>query len=170
MGTIDDILARRSIRSYTAEPVPEEKITLILKAAMSAPSAGNEQPWHYIVINERELLDSIPSFHPHASMVTKAPAAILVCGDLDRDLRQGYWVQDCAAATQNILIAAQALGLGAVWLGIYPREDRVKGLKGLFRLPEKVIPFALIPIGWPAEHKPPSERYDSERVHHNRWK
>lgn len=169
MDAIDAILSRRSIRKYTPDPVPDEVITALLKAAMSAPSAGNEQPWHFIVLRERAILDRVPDYHPHSSMIKEVPAAILVCADMERDLRQGYWIQDCAAATENILLAARALGYGTVWLGVYPREERVEGLKKLLGLPGTVIPFSLIPVGRPGEEKPSPERFDSSRVHYNRW-
>jgi nitroreductase len=163
------ILARRSIRRYTSEPVSDTDITELLEAAMCAPSAGNEQPWQFVVITERRLLDKIPGFHPYAQMVYEAPTAILVCGDMRKDLHKGYWVQDCAAAAENILIAVTAKGLGAVWVGIYPRDDRVKALRKLLDIPEHVVPFALIPLGHPAEEKPPANRFDKGRIHYNGW-
>ncbi|HHV58173.1 MAG TPA: nitroreductase family protein [Firmicutes bacterium] len=166
---MDPILARRSIRKYTAQAVPAEDITYLLQAAMSAPSANNEQPWHFVVIKDRKLMAEIPKIHPYAQMVPGAQLVIMVCGDLSRDATNGYWVQDCAAATENILIAAQNKGLGAVWLGVYPRQERVHGLQQLFGLPEKVLPFALVPLGYPAEHKPPADRFNPARVHYDRW-
>lgn len=169
MDAMEAILSRRSIRRYTSEPVPDNLIKELLDAAMSAPSAGNEQPWHYIVITDRAILDEIPKYHPYSNMVREAPLAILVCCDLHLDRHDGLWVQDCSAATENLLIAVQAKGLGAVWLGVYPREERVTGLRKLFGVPEHVIPFALIPIGYPGEHKPRANRYETSRVHHNRW-
>jgi len=169
MDAMDAILSRRSIRKYTAQPVSDEVIQELLEAAMSAPSAGNEQPWHFIVITERQILNEIPKFHPYSQMLRDAPVAILVCGDERLQKYEGYWVQDCSAATENILIAAQAKGLGAVWLGVYPVEDRVTGLRKLVGIPEHVTPFALISIGYPAEQKPRSNRYDASRVRHNRW-
>ena len=169
MDAIDAILFRRSIRRYTSQPVSDNVIKELLEAAMSAPSAGNEQPWHYVVITDRAILDEIPKYHPYSSMVREAPVAILVCCDLHLDRHDGLWVQDCSAATENLLIAVQAKGLGAVWLGVYPREERVTGLRKLLGIPEHVIPFSLIPIGYPAEHKPKANRYDTSRVHHNRW-
>lgn len=169
MDALQAILSRRSIRQYTGQPVSEDDITELLRAAMAAPSAGNEQPWQFVVIRDRQTLDAIPNHHPYATMVRQAPVAILVCGDLDMEKHAGYWVQDCAAATQNILIAAHARGLGAVWLGVYPREERMAGLQKLLGLPERIIPFALIPVGYPAEDKPPANRYDPARVHLNRW-
>lgn len=169
MDAMDAILSRRSIRRYTSQPVPDNLIKELLDAAMSAPSAGNEQPWHYIVITDRAILDEIPKYHPHSSMLREAPVAILVCCDLHLDRHDGLWVQDCSAATENLLIAIQAKGLGAVWLGVYPREERVTGLRKLFGIPEHVIPFSLIPIGYPAEHKPRADRFDVSRIHENRW-
>ncbi len=163
------ILTRRSIRRFTPQPVSDEIIRELLHAAMSAPSAGNEQPWEFVVIDDRKILDEIPKVHPYAQMCREAPAAILVCGDLMRETHQGFWVQDCAAATENILIAVNDKGLGAVWVGVHPREDRVEGLRKLIELPAHIIPFALIPVGYPAEIKPPPGRFDPARVHKNKW-
>ena len=136
---------------------------------MAAPSAANEQPWQFVVIRDREILDEIPTFHAYSQMLKQAPLAILVCGDLELEKVRGYWVQDCSAATQNLLVAAHAQGLGAVWLGIYPIEERVAGLRKLLSLPEQVIPLALISIGHPADQEPPANRYDESRIHHDRW-
>ncbi|MGE5553389.1 MAG: nitroreductase family protein [Betaproteobacteria bacterium] len=166
---MEAILSRRSIRKYTAEPVPDEVIQELLKAAMAAPSAGNEQPWHFIVIRDRRILDEIPRFHPYSQMLREAPVAILVCGGPRLQKYQGYWPLDCAAATENVLIAIQALGLGGVWLGVYPVEDRMNALRHLLGIPSEVVPFSLIPVGYPAETKPPAERFDPRRVHRDRW-
>ncbi len=160
---------RRNIRRFTPEPVPDESIKALLEAAMSAPSAGNQQPWEFVVIKDRAVLDRIPDVHPHAQMCRQAQAAIVVCGNLERDSHRGFWVQDCAAATQNILIAATDLGLGSVWCGVHPREDRVSGLRKLLCLPDHIVPLSLIPIGHPAENKPASERFDPARIHHDKW-
>ena len=169
MDAMNAILSRRSIRRYTNQPVSDEVMKELLEAAMSAPSAGNEQPWHFVVIDERKILDEIPKYHPYSQMLKDAPAAIMVCGDETLQKYEGYWVQDCSAATENILIAAQAKGLGAVWLGVYPIEDRVVALRKLLGIPEHVIPFSLISVGYPAEQKPRSDRYDDSRIHHNQW-
>ncbi|MGI6778728.1 MAG: nitroreductase family protein [Acetivibrionales bacterium] len=166
---MDVILTRRSIRKYTAERVPDSMIKELLKAAMSAPSARNQQPWHFIVIRDRSVMEKITQIHPYSQMLKEASAAILVCGDLDIELSPGYWVLDCSAATENILIAANALGLGAVWLGVYPREERISGIKKLFKLPGNVVPLSLISIGYPGERKEPADRYNEERVHYDSW-
>ncbi len=169
MEALEAIMTRRSIRSYKPQQVPPELITKALEAAMNAPSAGNEQPWHFLVLTERQALEAIPRFHPYAHMLHTAAAAILVCGDERLEKHKGHWIQDCAAATENILLAAHALGLGAVWVGIYPIMDRVDATRALLGIPDHVIPFSLIPLGYPDETPPPAKRYNPARVHHNRW-
>jgi len=169
VDAIEAILSRRSIRRYTPQAVPEGMIRPLLEAAMSAPSAGNEQPWHFVVITERRILDEIPRFHPYSEMVKEASAAILVCGDLRLEKYKDHWVQDCSAATQNLLLAAHAEGLGAVWVGIYPTEERVMRMRRLLGLPSHVVPLCLVPLGYPAEQIPRVDRYDPSRVHYNRW-
>jgi len=169
MDALEAILSRRSVRRYTQEEVPEEVIDEVLGAAMSAPSAGNGQPWHFIVIRNRDLLDEIPKIHPYSQMITEASLGILVCGDL-RLKNRDFWVQDCSAATENLLLAAHAKGLGAVWLGVYPLEERTRGFRKLLSLPKEIMPFALISIGYPAEEALPRiNRYDPLKIHNNRW-
>ena len=170
MDALEAILTRRSIRRYTSQKVAPGIITDLLRAAMSAPSASNEQPWHFVIINDRKILDYIPSFHPHSQMLKEASVAILVCGDLKLEKHIGYWVQDCSAATENLLLAIHAKGLGAVWVGIFPREERVEGLRKLLGIPDHVIPLSLIPVGYSAESKPARpDRYNVNKIHHNRW-
>jgi nitroreductase len=169
VDAIEAILSRRSIRRYTPQPVPEAVVKQLLEAAMSAPSAGNEQPWQFVVITDRRTLDEIPGFHPYAEMVKEASVAILVCGDLRLEKYKDHWVQDCSAATQNLLLAAHANGLGAVWVGIYPTEDRILRMRKLLGLPRHVVPLCLVPLGHPAERIPRTERYDASRVHQNGW-
>lgn len=169
MDAMTALCSRKSIRLYTPKPVSPGLLQEILTAAMCAPSAGNERPWHFIVLTERAILDEIPKYHPYAAMVKQANVAILVCGDVSLEKYKNYWPLDCSAATQNILIAAHAKGLGAVWCGVYPSEDRVQNIKKLFTLPESIVPFSLIPIGFPAEEKKAGDRFDSSRVHENSW-
>ena len=166
---MDNILSRRSIRKYQNKPVSDEIIKTILRAAMSAPSAGNKQPWDFLVIRDRKILDAVPDIHPYAKMVLEAPLAIIVCCDTSQEVRKGFWIQDCSAASQNILLAAHALGLGSVWCGLYPNEERVKAFQDLLEMPKEVIPFSFIPIGYPAEEKPPADRYSDEKVHYDYW-
>ncbi len=169
MDTLEAIHTRRSIRKYTDRPVPRELVKELLRAAMCAPSAVNAQPWVFIVIDDPKLLDEIPTFSPYAGMCREAQLAVLVCGDTTQEKAPGYWVQDCSAATQNLLLAAHALGLGAVWTGIYPMEDRVDGFRKAFGLPEHVIPLGLVPIGYPAQQPGIQDRYTEEKVYHNRY-
>jgi nitroreductase len=169
MESMEAILTRRSVRRYTDEPVAPELVNELLDAAMHAPSAGNEQPWHFVVITEREILDAIPSFHPYAVMLRQAPMAVLICGDSRLQKYPGYWVQDCAAATENLLLAAHDRGLGAVWVGVHPRVEREEGMRALLGIPAEVTPFALVPLGHPAEHPQRVARFDAARIHRNRW-
>jgi nitroreductase len=169
METVEAILTRRSIRKYEKKPIAKEAIQNLIKAACHAPSAGNQRPWQFIVINERRLLNVVHTFHPSAKMLMEADQAILVCGDLNLEKFKGYWMIDCAAATENILLAAHAAGLGACWLGIYPREGRMAGMRKLLHLPGHIIPFALVSLGHPAEKKSFEERFDGSRIHYNKW-
>jgi len=164
---IQTIFARRSIRRYTDEPVGEADIRTLLEAAMAAPSASNRKPWHFVVVTGRQTLDGLAEVHPHGKMLFEATLCIAVCGNLSTFER--FWVQDCSAATENLLLAATALGLGAVWLGVYPREDRVAAVRQVLGLPETVTPLNLISIGHPAEEKEPRTQYDQSRVHRERW-
>ena len=166
---MDPVVARRSIRRYTDEDVSEEDVQYLLEAAMAAPSAGNQQPWHFIVIRERATLDAIAEVHPYAKMLARAPLAFAVLGDSSAEKHEGYWVQDCSAATQNILVAATSRGIGTVWIGVYPRDERMEEMRRVLEVPDDIEPFAFIGIGHPAEEKPPSERFNGERVHRERW-
>ena len=166
---IKTIITRRSIRHYSDSPVTDEEVTAILTAAMSAPSAGNEQPWEFIIIRDKKTLSSITKIHPYAQMLEEASVAITVCGDILKEKHQGFWVQDCSAATQNILLAAHALGLGAVWLGIHPIKERVDGIAKLLHLPSNIVSLSLVPVGHPDEEKVPANRFDSSRLHHEKW-
>jgi nitroreductase len=169
MDTLEAIHTRRSVREYQDKPVPEELITKLLAAAMAAPSARNQQPWEYIVITDRGVLGQIPTVNPYAQMASTAPLAILVCGNLHIETSPGYWVVDCAAAVQNLLLSAHALGLGAVWTGTYPNEERMDGYTDLLNLPEYILPHTLVVIGYPTQQPPPQDRFNSERIHHNGW-
>ena len=166
---MDSIRSRRSIRKYTAQPVPQDLVNRLLEAAMAAPSAGNEQPWEFISITDRDVLQAITKVHPYSQMLKEAPLAIVVCGNLEREKYPGFWVEDCSAATENILLEAEDCGLGGVWLGVYPHDDRVKGISEILGLPANVIPLSLVAIGYPAEKKPPADRFDTSRIHINRW-
>ncbi len=163
---IDLIFARRSIRAYTDERVTDEEIDLLLKAAMAAPSGSNIKPWHLIVIRDPAGLQALADVHPHGKMLAQAALAIAVCG-VPGESR--YWVQDCSAATENLLLAATALGLGAVWLGVHPRPEREGPIGDALGVPEGVGVLCLIAIGRPAEDKPSRTQFDPARVHYERF-
>ncbi len=169
MEAYEAILTRRSIRAYTDQPVSEELIHKLLVAAISAPSAGNGQPWQFVVVTERSILNELAELLPFGKMLTQAPLAIAVCGDAKGQPREGYWVQDCSAATENLLLAAHALGLGGVWLGVYPREDRVAGVRRILAIPERVTPLCVVSLGYPVEPGASVDRYREDRVHRNGW-
>jgi nitroreductase len=169
MNALETIRTRRSVREYTDRTVPGEAVRELLAAAMSAPSAANEQPWHFIVIDDPRIISHLPAISPYADRPSCAPVAILVCADLHLRRTPDFWVQGCAAATENLLLAAHAMGLGAVWTGVYPIDDRMLGYRNLFSIPDHVVPFALVTIGHPASQSPPGDRYREDRVHHNRW-
>ncbi len=164
---IKTIFSRRSIRKYTEELVPEEHVTTILEAAMAAPSASNRKPWHFVTVTERATLNRLADAHKYGKMLYKAPLCIVVCGD--ESVSQRFWEQDCSAATQNILLAAQALGLGSVWCGVYPSEDRVREISEILGIMAPVKPLNLIAVGYPAENKDPRTQYDGARVHREHW-
>lgn len=163
------IYQRRSIRKYQDREVEDELLLEIIRAAMHAPSAGNEQPWHFVVVKNRETKERIVQVHPYAKMLLKSPAAVVVCADLNLIKFGDFWVQDCSAATQNILLRATELGLGAVWCGVYPDQERVENLRKILNLPEHVIAFSLVCVGYPAEKPEPVDRFKKERIHFERW-
>jgi len=169
MNTIEAINKRRSIRKYTSQEVSDEIINELLNAAMMAPSARNTQSWQLVVIKSRSLLDKLSDIHPYAKMLKEAPLAILVCGDRTQEENDSYQCINCSAATQNILLAAYALGIGSVWLGVYPRAERIEPIKELLNLPEGIIPISLIALGYADEVKAKPERFIKEKVHYDGW-
>lgn len=168
MDAIQAILTRRSIRRYTAAPVTDDMIDQLLKAAMSAPTAAN-QSWHFVVIRDKGILEEFTAFHPHAQMLRSAQAAIAVVADPTLEKMKDRWPLDCAAATENMLIAANALGLGACWVGVYPVEERMEGLRKLLGAPDHVAPLCMVALGHPDETKAPPDRFKPDRVHHDKW-
>jgi nitroreductase len=169
MEALEAIFTRRSIRKYTPEPIPAEALRSILKAGMYAPSARNQQPWHFIVISSQSVKEEIMKAHPYASMLAGAPLAILVCGDTELEQSPGYWSIDCSAATQNMLLAAHSLGIGAVWLGVHPRIGRKDAIKNILRLPQHIEPFALIALGYPGEKRETPDRWREDRIRYDGW-
>lgn len=169
MEFFEALRTRRSIRKYTAEPVAQEDVRAMLEAGMLAPSASNRQPWHFVVVDDRATLDRIAAEHPYAKMAADAPLAIVVCGDLDAEKTKGFWVQDCSAATQNLMLAGRALGIGSVWCGLHPVEDRVAPVRRILGLPDNIIPLSLVVMGHPAQDFSEANRYQEAKVHHNHW-
>jgi len=163
---IDVIKRRRSVRKYTAEPVSEAEVRELLEAAMAAPSASNLQPWHFVVVRDSERKGLLARTHRWSGMIADAAVAIAVCGE---QTRSRHWVQDTSAATENLLLAATALGLGAVWIGIHPDRDREAKVREVLDIPEQIGVLCLIALGRPGEHKPPQHNYTEARIHHDRW-
>ena len=163
-------MTRTSIRDYTDQTISADTIETLLRAGMAAPSAVNKQPWHFIVVNKKEKLMELASTNPYAKMLEKAPLAIVVCGDMSKALEgdaRAFWVQDCSAATENILLAAHALGLGAVWTGLYPNMERVDAVSEVLNLTDNIIPLCTVVIGHPAEQPQPKDKWNPENVSYN---
>ncbi len=171
METLEAIHTRRSIRKYTDQLIAPKMLEQILAAGMMAPSARNEQPWQFVVVQDRGTLAALAKTSPYGAMTEHAAAAIVVCGDTQRETvpNLNYWVIDCSNATQNILLAAHALGLGAVWIAMYPRAERVAALRQVLPLPDQITPLCLVSLGYPAEAKGPVDRFDPARIHYEHW-
>ena len=167
-----NIHARKSVRNFTGEPVDKESLLELLKAGMAAPSARNRQPWAFVAVTERKALNAMAEGLPYTKMLFRAGAAIIVCGDTTADLQQGatdLWDQDAAAATENILLAAEALGLGAVWSALYPYQERENHVRSVVSLPDEIIPFSIIPVGHPTGEDRPKDKFRPEKIHWEKW-
>jgi nitroreductase len=169
MTILEAILKRRSVRRFSSKKVEENKVQLLLKAAMNAPSAGNAQPWEFVVIDDESILTQIPNIHRYGAAFSQAPLGIVVCADLSREKHEGYWPQDCAAATMNILLATQDLGLEAVWCGLYPNDNAEAPLKQLVGIPEEIRALAVIAIGYSDVEGTFVDRFNSDYIHRNTW-
>lgn len=163
---LENIFARKSVRKYLPKPVEREKIELLLKAGMAAPTGKNTQPWEFVVVTARTVLDSMAAALPYAKMLKEAPMAIVVCGDVTKS---SYWYIDCSAAAENILLAAEALGLGAVWTATYPYEDRMDVVKKYTALPDHIASLCVIPVGYPAVPHSPKDKWNASKVHAEKW-
>ena len=168
---LNALFARRSVREYEAKDVDDATVRDILEAAMAAPSAVAKDPWSFVVVRDHEMLLKIAAGLPNGQMLKEAPLGIIVCGDLRRahDNQLSYLLQVCTAAIENLLLAVSMLGLGACWLGVHPREDRVAHLRSLLNIPEGILPVSAIAIGWPAQTPSPRTRYREEAVHRETW-
>lgn len=170
-AVIENIMTRTSVRQFTSRPIAKDTLEMIVRAGMAAPSAMNKQPWAFVVVTEKEMLDSLCVVHPYSNLKT-ATAAIVVCGDLEKAINgfgREYWIQDCSAATENILLAAHALGLGAVWCGVYPNPNIMPQVARVLGLPSWVIPLNIVTMGYPASESQPKDKWNPENVHYQRW-
>jgi nitroreductase len=169
--TLSTIYSRRSIRKYSNERVSKKTIDLLIKAGLSAPSNVNKIPWEFVVVDDKEMLEKLAKATLYAKMTKDAPLAIVVCGNMERTLNgegKDFWIQECSAASENILLAAHSLGLGAVWTGVYPTHDRIRNVSKATALPISIVPFSLIIIGYPEnEEVPVKKELPSDRVHYN---
>lgn len=169
----DNILSRKSVRSFTAELVSREAVDSLLRAAMAAPSGRDMRPWKFVAIDARPVLDSLAAALPYAKMLDTAPLAVVICGDLsvtdDAGKPSANWIMDCSAATENLLLCAESMGLGAVWTGVYPYEDRQAAVSAVLGLPSHVIPLCLVPVGHPAGQPQPKDKYSSGNIRRNHW-
>ena len=165
-AVLENIAARKSVRKYLKKEVEEEKITAMLKAGMAAPSGMDRRPWEFVVVTDRAALDSMAASLPYAKMLAQAPMAIVVCGD---STRSSYWYVDCSAVTPNILLAAEALGLGAVWTAAYPYEDRIGVVRKYTAMPEQFVPLCIIPVGYPDGPQKAKDKYDESKIHRNKF-
>ena len=170
-AAIENIMTRTSIRQFKAQPVEQDKVDILLKAAMAAPTALNLQPWHFIVINDKETIALLSGKRP-----TNAPLMIAVCGDTDKTMLPDgstklpdFWVEDVSAATENLLLAAHALGLGAVWTGVYPAMDRTAEVANVLNCPQNIVPLAVVRVGYPDESPEPKNKYKEENISYNKF-
>ena len=171
-GMLETIMTRTSIRQYTDQPVEKEKIEAMLRAGMAAPTAVNAQPWHFVVVSDKAKLGELAAANPRAGMLKSAPLVIVVCGDMTKAMEgkgRQFWIQDCSAATENILLAAHAQGLGAVWTALYPMEERMQPVSEALKLPDTLIPLCTVVIGYPAEQPEPKDKWKPENISYNEY-
>jgi nitroreductase len=170
MDNLELLLTRRSIRRYKQEPIKKQIIIKLLRAGMAAPSAFNQQPWEFVVIQDKELLKKIANLHHYASMAKYAAGCIVICANPEKDKRSlDMWPQDCAASTENVLLAAHGFGLGAVWIGIYPNDEYMNVFRNVCKIPSEMIPFSGVCFGVADAKKPSANRFDESRIHWDSW-
>jgi len=165
-AVLQNIFSRKSVRNFTDQEVSKEDLELLVKAGMAAPSGKNVQPWSFVIVSDRETLDKMAEGLPYAKMLKNVKHAIIVCGDADKS---SYWYLDCSAAAQNILLAAEAMGLGGTWTAAYPYDERINVVKENIGLPDNIIPLNVIPIGYPKGIEKPKDKWDSTKVHWNKY-
>lgn len=171
-GTTKTIFSRKSVRNYVEATVPPETLEFLVRAGMAAPSAMDRRPWEFIIINDKTVVKKLNDALPHAKMAEKAGHAIVVAGNIEKQAGgkdSTFWIMDCSAAVENILLAAESLGLGAVWTAVYPNADRLKPVIETLGLPSNIVPLAFIPVGKPDGSDKPKEKFDKEKIHWNHW-
>lgn len=170
---MSNILQRKSVRSFTNQPIEKSKLDTLVRAAMAAPTGKDMRPWKFVVVNDKQAMKSLAAQLPYGKMLAEAQAAIVVCGDMsvvDKDGKPSTnWTFDCSAATENLLLQAEAMGLGAVWTGAYPYDERVAAVKAALKLPNNIIPLNVIPIGYPKGNPQPKDKYNADNIHYNLW-
>lgn len=170
---MSNILQRKSVRSFTNQLIEKSKLDTLVRAAMAAPTGKDMRPWKFVVVNDKQAMKSLATQLPYAKMLAEAQAAIVVCGDMsvvDKDGKPSTnWTFDCSAATENLLLQAEAMGLGAVWTGAYPYDERVAAVKVALKLPDNIIPLNVIPIGYPKGNPQPKDKYNADNIHYNLW-
>lgn len=170
--TLKTIFARKSVRTYRNDIVADEKLQMLVRAGMAAPTAVDKRPWEFVIVTDRTVLKQLADALPYAKMADKAAAAIVVGGDVRKQwggMESDYWIMDCSAATQNILLAAESMGLGAVWTAVYPEDSRVRAVRQILGIPHHVVPLNLIPVGVPAGREKAKDKYDPKQIHWNKW-
>ena len=165
--TLETIFNRKSVRKYTQQPVEKEKLETLVRAGMAAPSSRDRRTWEFIIVTDRDILDTMGDGLPLARMLKETKQAIIVCGDTVKS--GNAWQLDCSAAAQNVLLAAESLGLGAVWTASYPYPERMKVVRDALQLPDHVIPLTVIPIGYPIGIEKPKDKFNKKQIHYNGW-
>lgn len=169
---IDNIFSRKSVRAYTDQKVTRTQLDTLARVGMAAPTGMGREPWMFVLIDDRAILDSLAAELPNAAYLSRSTAAIAVCGNTEKammDVHENYWIQDCAAASENILLAAESMGLGAVWTGVWPRADRLESVNRILELPENIIPLNIIIIGYPAGENQPKDKFKPENIRWNNF-
>jgi len=170
--TLKTIFSRKSVRSFHNGPVSREKLDMLVRAGMAAPTAVDKRPWEFVVVTDRAVLKQLADALPHAKMTDKAAAAIIVAGDVRKQwggMDSDYWIMDCSAATQNILLAAESMGLGGVWTAVYPEDSRIRSVRQILGIPPHIVPLNVIPVGVPTGREKPKDKYNPAQIHWNKW-
>ena len=170
---MNNILSRKSVRAYTDRPISKAQLDTLVRAAMAAPTGKDMRPWKFVIVDDKSVIAELAKGLPRAKMLAGAAAAVVVCGDMsitdDNGEPSKNWMLDCSAATENLLLMAESMGIGAVWTGVYPYEDRTKTVKDILGLPEEIKPLCVIPMGYPKGNPQPKDKYNKENVRYNKW-